>query len=113
MEIGNNKSFIVSAETEWVTADEGVQRQVLGYDEELMLVRVRFEKGAIGVLHRHFHRQVSYIESGSFEVSINDEKKVLHQGDSYFVEPNIEHGVLALEPGSIIDIFTPARKEFI
>ncbi|TAM94359.1 MAG: cupin domain-containing protein [Chitinophagaceae bacterium] len=113
MEIGNNGSFFVSADAEWKTIDKGVQRKVLSYNKNLMLVHVRFEKGGIGKLHHHFHRQVSFIESGSFEVSIHDVRKVLKRGDTYIVEPEEVHGVVALEEGAIIDIFTPAREEFI
>lgn len=109
----NNGSFVVSEDITWKTIDKGVQRKVLSYNEELMLVHVHFEKGGVGKLHHHPHRQVSYIESGSFEVSINNKKKTLRQGDSYIVEPDEIHGVVALEQGAIIDIFTPAREEFI
>jgi quercetin dioxygenase-like cupin family protein len=35
----------------------GIQRQVYGYDDKIMLVKVRFEKGAIGELHEHPHAQ--------------------------------------------------------
>lgn len=113
METINNGSFVVSEDITWKAIDEGVQRKVLSYNKELMLVHVRFEKGGIGKLHHHPHRQVSYIESGSFEVSINNKKQILQQGDSYIVEPDEVHGVVALEQGAIIDIFTPARGEFI
>lgn len=77
-----------------------------------MLVLVRFEKGAVGTPHHHIHRQVSYVESGSFEVTIDGNTKVLRQGDSFYVAPDLEHGVVALEDGSLLDIFTPAREEF-
>lgn len=113
MKASNNGPFVVSADMTWKTIDKGVQRKVLSYNSELMLVHVRFEKGGIGKLHHHIHRQVSFIESGSFEVSINNNKKVLKKGDSYIVEPDEVHGVIALEDGAIIDIFTPAREEFI
>jgi quercetin dioxygenase-like cupin family protein len=112
MKPSNNDSFFVSADTTWESIDKGVQRKVLSYNDELMLVHVRFEKGGIGKLHHHFHRQVSFIESGSFEVSINNNKKILRQGDSYIVSPNEIHSVIALESGAIIDVFTPAREEF-
>lgn len=113
MKVSNNGSFVVSEDVTWQTIDKGVQRKILSYNKNLMLVHVRFEKGGVGKLHHHFHRQVSFIESGSFEVSINNNKKVLKQGDSYMVEPDEVHGVIALEDGAIIDIFTPAREEFI
>jgi quercetin dioxygenase-like cupin family protein len=32
---------------------EGVSRQILGYDKNIMMVKVSFEKGAIGKAHRH------------------------------------------------------------
>jgi quercetin dioxygenase-like cupin family protein len=107
------KPFISSGEIDWETLDGGVERKILGYDDEVMMVHVRFEKGAIGSLHHHIHRQVSFVESGRFEVIIDGEKKILEKGDSFFVAPNLVHGVVALEAGSLIDVFTPARQDFI
>jgi len=108
-----NRPFIVSGEIECEVLDGGVDRKILGYDDEIMMVRVRFEKGAIGSLHHHIHRQISYVESGRFEVTINGNMKMLQQGDCFFVAPDLVHGVVALEQGSLIDIFTPARQDFL
>lgn len=105
--------FLVTSRQEWENLGSGVSRKLLGYDKELMMVAVRFEKGAVGTLHHHVHRQVSYVESGRFEVTINGQTKVLCQGDSFFVAPNLVHGVVALEAGSLIDVFTPAREDFL
>src|ERR1044071_6129302 len=107
------KPFITSDEINWESLDGGVERKILGYDDEVMMVLVRFEKGAIGSLHHHVHRQVSYVESGRFEVTIDGDKKILKQGDSFFVAPNLVHGVVALEAGLLVDIFTPAREDFV
>ena len=107
------EAFIVSEDFAWETVDEGVQRKILGYDDDVMMVCVRFEKGAIGSLHHHVHRQVSYVESGRFEVSIDGRKKILEQGDCFFVAPDLVHGVVALEAGSLVDVFTPARIDFL
>ena len=105
--------FIVSSEIEWEKVDKGVERKILGYDDEVMMVCVRFEKGAIGSLHHHVHRQITYVQAGSFEVTINNNKKVLTQGDCFFVAPDLVHGVVALEEGSLVDVFTPARQDFL
>ena len=107
------KSFILASDIEWETVDNGVERKILGYDEQVMMVHIRFEKGAIGSLHHHFHRQISFVESGSFEVSIDGIKNILKQGDCFFVAPDLVHGVVALERGTLVDVFTPARKDFI
>lgn len=106
------KAFIISNKIPWESVDNGVERKILGYDDQLMMVNVRFEKGAVGTLHHHVHRQISYVQSGRFEVSIDGIKKILEQGDCFFVAPDLEHGVIALEKGMLVDIFTPARKDF-
>jgi len=107
------KSFIHAGDIEWETVDNGVERKILGHDDQVMMVHIRFEKGAIGSLHHHFHRQISFVESGSFEVTIDGVKTVLKQGDCFFVAPDLVHGVEALERGTLVDVFTPARKDFI
>src|SRR5215218_4780061 len=99
------KHFIKSGDINWETVGAGVERKVLGYDEQVMMVCVRFKKGAIGTLHHHVHRQITYIESGSFEVIIDGSKSILQKGDCFFVTPDLEHGVVALEQGMLVDIF--------
>lgn len=113
MEIGTSDVFVKSGDIEWESAGAGVQRQILGFDDGIMLVRVLFEKGAVGDVHHHPHRQVSYVESGRFEVEVNGKKVVLGKGDGFYVPPDAKHGAVALEDGSLIDVFAPARREFV
>lgn len=105
--------FVYNGEHKWETVGEGVRRKILGYDENLMLILVEFKKGSVGYVHKHYHTQASYLVSGSFEVNINGEKKIQKAGDAYFLLPNIEHGVVALEDSVLIDVFTPHREDFI
>ena len=92
---------------------EGLERKILAHGGRMMMVKVYFQKGARGAVHSHPHEQVSYITKGSFEVEIDGEKQILKKGDSFYVAPAIPHGVLALEESTILDIFTPQRKEFL
>ncbi|MCU0255150.1 MAG: cupin domain-containing protein [Vicinamibacterales bacterium] len=105
--------FVKSTDSPAEQTGPGVTRQVLGYDRQLMMVRFTFDQGAVGALHHHPHRQVSYVEAGSFEVTIAGEKTVLQRGDCYFVPPDAVHGVVALEPGSLVDVFAPMRDDFV
>ena len=111
--LASGQAFLVSKDIEWENLGDGVERKILGFDDQIMMACVRFVQGAIGALHHHVHRQVSYIESGSFEVTIDGNKKILQKGDCFFVLPNLVHGVVALEEGTLIDIFTPAREDFL
>ena len=85
----------------------------MAYDDRLMLVRVEFEKGAVGTLHSHPHTQITHVESGRFEVEIGGEKKILAAGDVFYVPPHVIHGAVCLERGTLIDVFSPMREDFI
>jgi quercetin dioxygenase-like cupin family protein len=108
-----NTRFIESHTTTVETVGGGVQRKILGFDEHMMMTHVAFKKGSIGSVHSHPHRQVTYIESGLFLVQIGSEKKELKGGDCFFIPPDIDHGVVALEDGSLVDVFVPARMDFL
>ena len=109
----NSELFQFEKEIQWEDLGNGIQRQVFGYDDRVMLVKAKFEKGAIGELHQHHHTQVTYIDSGAFEMTIGDEKRILKKGDGYYVPPNVIHGCICLEAGTLIDAFTPHREDFL
>jgi len=94
-------------------AEPGVTRQVLGHDPHLMMVRVTFERGAVGYVHSHPHRQVTYVESGRFAFELDGVVTEMAPGDCWFVPPHARHGATAIEGGSLIDVFTPAREDFL
>jgi quercetin dioxygenase-like cupin family protein len=91
----------------------GVNRQILGFDDKIMLVRVNFKVNSIGVLHSHIHSQTTFVLKGIFEVTIDGETKTLKEGDSFFVASGLIHGVKCLKEGSLLDSFSPARKDFL
>jgi len=105
--------FQIETETTWEDLGNGVQRKIYGYDDQIMLVKAKFEAGAIGPLHEHYHVQVTYVESGVFEMTIGDEKKIIRKGDGYYVPPHAVHGCVCVEPGVLIDVFAPHREDFI
>lgn len=105
--------FVFNDNIKFTELGGGVSRKVLAYDEDLMSVEVRFEKGAIGAMHTHPHTQISYVLEGKFEATINGEVKVISKGDTYITPPNAPHGVACLESGALLDIFTPMRKDFL
>ena len=108
-----SEAFVPSMSIPWEGTGPGVSRQVLGHDPGLMLVSVRFQQGSIGPVHRHPHRQVSYVVAGRFEVSIGDATRVLGAGDCFIVPPDAPHGVVALEDGALVDVFAPPRADFL
>ena len=106
-------NFIEASKMPLENVAEGVSRKILCYDKNLMMVRVEFEKGAIGTLHQHPHIQMSFVECGSFEVEIDGNKKILNAGDVFYVHSNLIHGVVCLEKGVLMDMFNPMREDFV
>ncbi|MCF8261179.1 MAG: cupin domain-containing protein [Melioribacteraceae bacterium] len=105
--------FNIADDMEWESVAPGMKRKILGYNDEIMLVKVHFDKGGIGVRHKHRHSQTTYVESGKFEVTVGENTKILKGGDGFYIPPNIEHGAVCLEDGILIDVFSPIREDFM
>ena len=91
----------------------GVSRKVLVHNDQMMIVEVHFEKGGVGTLHTHPHLQMAYVQSGRFRFTIDGEEFEVAQGDTLQFAPNALHGTLCLEKGVVLDIFSPAREDFL
>lgn len=105
--------FMFEKDIDWEPAGKGVTRQIVGYDGQVMMVKVKFEKGGIGTAHTHYHTQVTYVVSGKFEFTIGKEKKIVEAGDALYMAPDVMHGCICLEEGLLIDCFSPMRADFI
>ncbi|HEY0034096.1 MAG TPA: cupin domain-containing protein [Devosia sp.] len=105
--------FAQSGASEWIELAPGNRRRVLIHTPELMQVEFGFDKGAVGALHSHPHIQVSYVAEGSFEVTIDGVTQTIGAGGSFIVPSGLVHGVVALEAGRLVDVFTPMREDFI
>lgn len=108
--MSSSKKFLTNVPRR--TVDSGIQQQILGYDPTILMARADFEEGSIGANHSHVHAQVTYVESGKFEVNIDGERQVLGAGDAFYVPPNADHGAQCLEAGTLIDVFSPIRSDF-
>lgn len=108
-----SKEVLYEKEYAWEDVGGGVSRQIFGYDEKIMMVKVKFEQGAIGYKHQHPHVQTTFVAAGKFELHIGDEMKIIETGDGFYVEPDKIHGVVCLEPGLLIDVFSPMREDFL
>jgi quercetin dioxygenase-like cupin family protein len=91
-----------------------VSRQVLAHTPELMTVRFRFDQaGAEGALHSHVHLQATYVQSGRFRFSVDGQSFEVGPGDAFVIPSNAVHGCVCLEPGVMVDTFTPRRDDFL
>lgn len=108
-----SENFIFEADKAWEDAGGGAVRQVLGYNDDIMMVKVKFVKGQEGAPHSHPHSQCTYVASGKFQFTVGDVTKIVEAGDALYKQPGIEHGCVCLEDGILIDCFSPMRETFI
>lgn len=107
------KNYFPASENELVQVQDGLTRKVAAYNDNAMCVEVHFEAGTVAPLHSHPHEQITYVISGKFRFEVGDDTFVVSAGDSLYKQPDIVHGATCLEAGTLLDIFTPHREDFV
>jgi quercetin dioxygenase-like cupin family protein len=93
--------------------EPGLTRRILAHNERMMLVEHRMETGWAGARHAHPHEQLVYVTSGRFRFSCGDDTFEVGAGDSFVIRGGVEHQAWALEPGAMLDVFTPCREDYL
>jgi len=108
-------NLIADAEhTPAVLTPEGAERRVLSYGGGLMLVQFRFAAGVTAPMHSHPHEQIGYVVSGAIDLLMDGHATVrLEAGTSYYVPPDVRHGIITHAPTVLLDCFTPLRDDFL
>jgi quercetin dioxygenase-like cupin family protein len=106
-------TVVKSSDIPWTDLGSGVKRRVLAHNEDGMVVEVAFEKGGVGAPHSHLHVQCTYIMSGTFVFTGGSENYTVAMGDTLAFERNETHGCVCTAAGTLIDVFSPMRKDFI
>ena len=92
--------------------EPGMQRQVLAYNQNVMLVRHRLSKGWKGASHSHPHEQLVYVVTGCILFTGGGRTIEMHSGESIVVEGNVEHQATAMEDSEVLDVFVPYRFDY-
>ncbi|SDF46185.1 Cupin domain-containing protein [Limimaricola pyoseonensis] len=107
------KNYFPAGENASFDAGGGLTRKVAAFNDNLMCVEVHFETGTTAPLHHHPHEQITYVISGRFEFTVGERTYEVGPGDSLYKQPDIVHGATCLEAGTLLDLFTPHREDFL
>lgn len=105
--------FVTPANASQHEMTDGVHRRTMGTTDEAMLCEIFLEQGAMIERHNHQNDQVGYVVSGEVEITIGDETRICHGGDSYAIPGGVMHSVKALRESLLVDVFSPPRKDFL
>lgn len=70
------------------------------------------EAGATFPQHSHPHEQISIVVDGEFELTIEGETDVLHQGRIAIIPSDASHSGRAVTDCEIVDVFSPVREAY-
>ena len=108
------KIIAQASQEDAVVTPEGGERRILSYGGGMMLVQFSFGAGVQAAIHSHPHEQVGYVVSGAIDLIMEGHPTTrLAAGASYYVAPNVRHGIITHEPTVLIDCFTPIREDFL
>jgi quercetin dioxygenase-like cupin family protein len=69
------------------------------------------DAGSAAPLHAHEHEQITSVETGEFEFTLDDETRILTAGMAVVIPSNHVHSGRALSDCRLVDVFYPVRQD--
>jgi quercetin dioxygenase-like cupin family protein len=90
----------------------GVVVNILTDGEQLTVVSVDIEPGAVVPMHTHVHEQSGTLLSGRMEFEIDGVTHDLHPGDAWMIPSNVPHEARGVEKCFVVESFSPPREDW-
>ena len=82
------------------------------HTDTMTLAYWEVEKDAVLPLHAHLHEQVTQVEEGSFEMTVDGVTQTYGPGELVVIPAYVEHSGRALTDCRLFDIFSPVREDY-
>lgn len=89
---------------------EGIRARAIN-GENLSVVHVMFDAGAVAPEHKHLHEQVVNVIEGELELVVEGKAHRLTRGKAMLLAPHVPHSARAVTACYIIDVFHPVRED--
>ena len=89
-----------------------ITRKVL-HGANVTIARIELQKDAVVPEHSHVNEQVTTVERGALKFVSGGRDHIVRAGESLVIPPNEPHMVEALEDTVVVDVFSPAREDWI
>ena len=91
----------------------GIERQMI-WGDRVMVCRLRLAARTVTAVHSHPHEQITLVEKGPVEFTIEGRTVVAETGAVLHFPSNCEHGATMLDSDVVlVDIFSPIREDFL
>ncbi len=103
-----------------VKSDEAGKRSFLGVDFVLlshgkasMVTKMLYKATDKVPSHSHPNEQSGYVISGKYRLFVETKAYDIGPGDSYTIPRDVNHYIEIIDPGEVVDLFTPPRKDYL
>ena len=79
----------------------------------MTVVQLTYKKGAVVPLHSHVHEQATTLIAGALRLEVGDQPIFLKPGETLCVPSNVPHMAEALEDSRAMEVFVPARTDWL
>jgi quercetin dioxygenase-like cupin family protein len=91
----------------------GVDFVLLSHGPESMVTKMLYKKEDNVPFHKHPNEQSGYVISGKYRIVFGNNDQVIGPGDSYSIPRDVEHRLEIIEPGEVLDVFSPPRRDYL
>lgn len=91
----------------------GVDFVLLSHGPESMVTKMLYKRGDNVPFHKHPNEQSGYVISGNYRIVFGDNDQLIAPGDSYTIPRDLEHRIEIIEPGEVLDVFSPPRMDYL
>ena len=91
----------------------GVNFLVLSHGTHTMVTKMLYKQGDNVPFHKHPNEQSGYVLSGRYRIIFGDHDHLIAPGDTYSIPKNTEHRIEIIEPGEVLDFFSPPRADYL
>ncbi len=82
------------------------------HTEKMTFSFVTVKAGKVLPEHKHPHEQVSIIQTGLFQLTLEGNPIQFKEGELVIIPSNTLHSGLAITDCQILDVFAPAREDY-
>jgi quercetin dioxygenase-like cupin family protein len=91
----------------------GIKQKTLVFGERTLMTEVLLAKNSMLPDHAHPYEQTGHLVQGHILLRIGDAECDATAGASWCIPSNVKHGARTLEDSIAIEVFSPARTDYL
>ena len=98
---------------DYTTPLPGIRQKTLVFGERTLMTEFLLARNSALPAHAHPYEQTGYLVKGHIFLRIGEVEHDATSGDSWCIPMNVTHGARILEDSIAIEVFSPARADYI